>query len=217
MKKIIYSMILSAMVAGVTTSCSDFLDQSSDSEAGTDFVFSDPTTARAALMNGYEQWRSCGVAFGTGSFYHYVVSSSDIETQGESYSAQPWRWVPSYFYGYTNGNLSKQGPGTYGLYENGMMSSTWTGLFNVIGIANSLIEQFESSSSYEAMINQGTPSTLSEIYGEAIALRASCYYELMRQYGDVPLQTKAGVEPERLSPRDSIADFVLKDLSLIHI
>ncbi len=215
MKKIIYSMILSAMVAGATTSCSDFLDQSSDSEAGTDFVFSDPTTARAALMNGYEQWRSCGVAFGTGSFYHYVVSSSDIETQGESYSAQPWRWVPSYFYGYTNGNLSKQGPGTYGLYENGMMSSTWTGLFNVIGIANSLIEQFESSSSYEAMINLGTPSTLSEIYGEAIALRASCYYELMRQYGDVPLQTKAGVEPERLSPRDSIADFVLKDLEKV--
>lgn len=215
MKKIIYSMILSALIAGTASSCSDFLEQTSDSEAGTDFVFSDPTTARAALMNGYEQWRSCGVAFGTGSFYHYVVSSSDIETQGESYSAQPWRWVPSYFYGYTNGNLSKQGPGTYGLYENGMMSSTWTGLFNVIGIANSLIEQFEQSANYEAMISQTAPTTLSEIYGEAVTLRASCYYELMRQYGDVPLQTKAGVEPDRLSPRDSIADFVLNDLKRV--
>lgn len=208
-------MVLAALMGGLTTSCSDFLDQTSDSEADNNFVFSDPTTARAALMNGYEQWRSCGVAFGEGSFYHYVISSSDIETQGESYSAQPWRWVPSYFYGYTNGNLSMQGPGTYGLYENGMMSSTWSDLFNVIGIANSLINQFESSDSYDAMIKQTTPSTLSEIYGEAVTLRASCYYELMRQYGDIPLQTKAGVEPERLSPRDSVADFVLEDLKKV--
>lgn len=215
MKKIIYPLLLSAFLVGATTSCSDFLDQSSDSEADPTFVFSDPTTARAALMNGYEQWRSCGVAFGTGSFYHYVVSSSDIETQGESYQAQPWRWVPSYFYGYTNANYSKQGPGTYGLYENGMMSSTWTGLFNVIGIANSLINQFEKADTYQQMIEQGEPSTLSEIYGEAVTLRASCYFELMRQYGDVPLQTEAGVEPERLSPRDSVADFVLADLKKV--
>lgn len=206
---------MAVAITGLCTSCSDFLDQTSDSEADNNFVFSDPTTARAALMNGYEQWRSCGVAFGEGSFYHYVISSSDIETQGESYSAQPWRWVPSYFYGYTNGNLSKQGPGTYGLYENGMMSSTWSDLFNVIGIANSLINQFESADTYNALIAQTSPSTLSEIYGEAITLRASCYFELMRQYGDVPLQTKAGIEPERLSPRDSIADFVLEDLKRV--
>ncbi len=215
MKKTIYSIIMAVAITGLCTSCSDFLDQTSDSEADNNFVFSDPTTARAALMNGYEQWRSCGVAFGEGSFYHYVISSSDIETQGESYSAQPWRWVPSYFYGYTNGNLSKQGPGTYGLYENGMMNSTWSDLFNVIGIANSLINQFESADTYNALIAQTSPSTLSEIYGEAITLRASCYFELMRQYGDVPLQTKAGIEPDRLSPRDSIADFVLEDLKRV--
>ncbi len=215
MKKTIYSIMMAVALTAFGTSCTDFLEQTSDSEADNNFVFSDPTTARAALMNGYEQWRSCGVAFGEGSFYHYVISSSDIETQGESYSAQPWRWVPSYFYGYTNGNLSKQGPGTYGLYENGMMSSTWSDLFNVIGIANSLINQFESADTYNSMIAQTSPSTLSEIYGEAITLRASCYFELMRQYGDVPLQTKAGIEPERLSPRDSIADFVLEDLKRV--
>ena len=199
----------------VAASCSDFLQQTSDSEADNDFVFSDPTTARAALMNGYEKWRECGVAFGGGSFYHYVVSSSDIETQGETYSAQPWRWVPSYFYGYTNGNLSQRGPGNYGLYENGMMIETWSGLYSVIGIANSLINKFETSAKYKEMVGIGEPSTLSEIYGEAVTLRASCYYELMRQYGDVPLQTVAGVEAEKLDSRDEIADFILKDLKRV--
>ena len=214
--KFLLAHCIVALVCMVTaSSCSDFLQQTSDSEVDNDFVFSDPTTARAALMNGYEKWRKCGVAFGGGSFYHYVISSSDTETQGETYSAQPWRWVPSYFYGYTNGNLSQRGPGNYGLYENGMMIETWQGLYSVIGIANSLINKFEASPQYSEMIHQTEPSTLSEIYGEAITLRASCYYELMKQYGDVPLQTVAGVEAERLNSRDEIADYILNDLKKV--
>lgn len=216
--KIIYNIkniILYVTFAALISACGDFLNQTSDSEVDNDFVFSDPTTARAALMNAYESWRACGVAFGGGSFYHYVISSSDIETQAESYSAQPWRWVPSYFYGYTNGNMSQYGPGTYGLYENGMMIEAWTGLYTVIGMANTLIKKFENSERYEKVVEAAKPTTLSEIYGEAITLRASCYYELMRQYGDVPLQTVAGVEAKRLTPRDEIADFILKDLKKV--
>ena len=209
--KIIYNIkniILYITFVALISACGDFLNQTSDSEVDNDFVFSDPTTARAALMNAYESWRACGVAFGGGSFYHYVISSSDIETQAESYSAQPWRWIPSYFYGYTNGNMSQYGPGTYGLYENGMMIEAWTGLYTVIGMANTLINKFENSERYKEVVEAAKPTTLSEIYGEAITLRASCYYELMRQYGDVPLQTVAGVEAERLAPRDEIADFI---------
>lgn len=211
----IKKILLSAACMASLCACEDFLTQTSDSEVGNDFVFSDPTTARAALMNAYENWRACGVAFGGGSFYHYVVSSSDIETQGETYSAQPWRWVPSYFYGYTNGNLSQYGPGTYGLYENGMMIETWTGLYSVIGITNNLINNFESSANFKTLIESGEPSTLSEIYSEAVTLRASCYYELMKQYGDVPLQTVAGVEADGLTPRDMIADYILNDLQKV--
>jgi hypothetical protein len=37
-----------------TTSCEDFLETSSPSDATPEFVFSDATTARAALMEAYE-------------------------------------------------------------------------------------------------------------------------------------------------------------------
>ena len=57
------------------------------------------------------------------------------------------------------------------------------------------------------MVNQGKPSDLSQVYGEAVCLRATCYYELMRCYGDIPLQLRTGEVATCLlytspSPRD---------------
>lgn len=38
----------------------------------------------------------------------------------------------------------------------------------------------------------GEPNNLSDIYGQAVALRATCYWELCRWYGDVPHALNAG-------------------------
>ena len=43
----------------LTTACSDYLEVGSPSIVDSDFVFSNPTTARAALDGAYEQWRDC--------------------------------------------------------------------------------------------------------------------------------------------------------------
>lgn len=56
MKKILYTMMGVGMLFAAT-SCEDFLDTSSPSEADVDFVFSEASTARAALYNAYEKWR----------------------------------------------------------------------------------------------------------------------------------------------------------------
>lgn len=55
MKKILYTMMGVGMLFAAT-SCEDFLDTSSPSEADVDFVFSEASTARAALYNAYEKW-----------------------------------------------------------------------------------------------------------------------------------------------------------------
>lgn len=54
MKKILYTMMGVGMLFAAT-SCEDFLDTSSPSEADVDFVFSEASTARAALYNAYEK------------------------------------------------------------------------------------------------------------------------------------------------------------------
>ena len=68
MKKIIYSIMGLGLLWGAT-SCDDFLDTSSPSEADVDFVFASSETAKAALQNAYSLWRSsstvCGAAVPT--------------------------------------------------------------------------------------------------------------------------------------------------------
>ena len=52
MKKIVYSTLFFAGMF-LTTACSDYLEVGSPSIVDSDFVFSNPTTARAALDGAY--------------------------------------------------------------------------------------------------------------------------------------------------------------------
>lgn len=47
----------------------------------------------------------------------------------------------------------------------------------------------------------GEPNNLSDIYGQAVALRATCYWELCRWYGDVPHALNAGEQAKGLTSR----------------
>lgn len=211
MKKFIYTIVGASLLFSAT-SCSDFLDQSSPSEADVDFVFSDPTSARSALQQAYELWRGNAYVHSNGLFYDYVVAGSDIECQPESYTGMLGRWVPANFYGYTDGTYSTKGTANFSISSVGDMKTAWTYLYNIIAITNTLITNFESTESFDAMMQQGEPSELSQIYGEAVALRATCYYELMRFYGDVPHQLVSGAEVTGLASRSEIAEYHINKL-----
>lgn len=209
MKKIIYSIMGLGLLWGAT-SCDDFLDTSSPSEADVDFVFASSETAKAALQNAYSLWRSSSNLHSNGAFYDMVVGSSDTEAQPEYYGSQINRWVISNFYGYIDNTKNLRGPENFpNVSNNGTLSGTWNNVYKIIAICNTIINSFESAASFEEMINQTGPSDLSQIYGEAIALRATLYYELTRFYGDVPLQLVSGEEATELTNRSYIAEYNL--------
>ena len=81
MKKIVYSTLFFAGMF-LTTACSDYLEVGSPSIVDSDFVFSNPTTARAALDGAYEQWRDCAQnkVFGDGLFYAADIAHNEIKT-----------------------------------------------------------------------------------------------------------------------------------------
>ena len=196
-----------------STSCSDFLDTSSPSQADVDFVFASSETAQAALQNAYSTWRSSGNVHSNGAFYDMVVGSSDTEAQPESYGSQINRWVISNFYGYIDNTKNLRGPENFpNVSNNGTLSGTWNNLYKIIAQLNTIINSFESASSYQEMIAQTGPSALSQTYGEAIALRATIYFELSRYFGDVPLQLVAGEEAKELTNRSYTAEYMLRDL-----
>jgi len=213
MKTKILSLALCSLGLIAATSCSDYLETNSKSNANGDFVFSNMTTARAAMDGAYSEWHGAisSQIFGDGLFYALDIAGSDIMRHPEKYTAQPLRHVPESFY--TNGTAcSSYDPVGYGKEA---PNSPYSVLFSVIGKANAVASAIESMDGYDEMMAAGEVTDLSQLYGEAVALRATCYRELIKYYGDVPYQSVMGVAANGLAPRDSIYDVVIADLKAV--
>jgi hypothetical protein len=207
MKK--YQLLL-VVAAGLltATSCEDYLETSSPSVVDADFVFSNTETARAAMDGAYDTWRDCAQnsVFGDGLYYGVDVTGSDIERHPEAFTNQPGRHYPENLY--QNGAFAS----SYGLLSYQKENEAYARLYNVIGKANAVITAMEGAGNFESIMTAGEPSALSQLYGEAVALRATAYRELTKNFGDVPFQTKFGAPAKGLVPRDSIYDKCLEDL-----
>ena len=210
MKNKILSIALCAAGALSFTACSDYMDTKSYSEANADFVFSNMTTARAAMDGAYSEWHGAVSShiFGDGLFYAMDIAGSDIMRHPEKYGAQAARNVPEVFY--VNGTeASSYDPVSYGKEA---PNNAYSVLFSVIGKCNAITSAIESKSNFGEMMQQTSATNLSQLYGEAVALRATAYRELIKYYGDVPFQTKMGEAATGLSCRDSIYDVILEQL-----
>lgn len=207
MKKILYSALCVAFAA---SSCSDFLETNSPSVVDGDIVFSNMTSARAAMDGTYEAFRDAiqNDLFGDGFYYAMDVTGSDIERHPESYTAQLPRHEPECFY--VNGTVT----GSYNAtgYQKESPSNGYARCFKTIGNANAIISAMEAMSNFEEEMAAGVPTEVLNLYGEAVAIRATCYRELIKYYGDVPYTNKAGVAGVGLVGRDSIYEACLADL-----
>ncbi len=210
MKKVIYKALL---IAGITTiaSCKDYLETSSPSVIDATFVFSNIETARAAMDGAYEQWRATAQehVFGDGLFYGADVTGSDIERHPEAFTNQPGRHYPECLY--QNGTYAS----SYNLLSYQTETNAYTQLYSCIAKANAIINAMQGSDNFNTIMSGEQPSDLSQLYGEAMALRAVSYRELIRLYGDVPYAVKNGVAAKGLTPRDSIYDCCIEDLKKV--
>ncbi|MFV0376434.1 MAG: RagB/SusD family nutrient uptake outer membrane protein [Mangrovibacterium sp.] len=200
MKKLLF-IVFTSCTLFVVNGCKDYLDTTSPTVLDREFVFSSEESARAALYYGYETLRA-NVSVHSVGFFWNPVWGSDIEDSQDVYNEGNAGIVEKWFYpgGTSNYNINS-GEGT----------EVFTKLYETISVANSLISSFESLSNY-AEIMSGEPNSLSDIYGQAVALRATCYWELCRWYGDVPLVVNAGEKAEGLTSRYAIYDYNIQKL-----
>ena len=206
MKKNIYIALI-IMAVGICPSCHDFLEPRSASTMDGDFITSSEANIRLAMSGLYETWRDCaqGKVFGDGMWYGADVPGSDITRHPEAFANQPGRHWPECLY--QNGNYASQ----YGLLSYLKENDIFASLYKIIAISNAIIEAFESRSDYESMIS-GKPSELGQLYGEAVAMRATAYRELLKNFGDVPYNTQIGEVANGLVGRDWIYEKCLEDL-----
>ncbi|MFC0876432.1 RagB/SusD family nutrient uptake outer membrane protein [Saccharicrinis sp. FJH2] len=203
MKKLHYYILWLIGIGVFGTSCSDFLEQKSLSDIPADEFMSDPTNAQAVLASAYDAW-TYPMIHSNGLFYELSVCSSDAERHPEKYEAQTRHIPENLYYGGTSGfdiNFAKNG------YSNA---------YDIIAICNKLITNYEALDVYQEWMKEGaTPTTLSNIYGQAITLRATCYYELCRYFGDVPLQTTSLFVDTVLTNRDYIYEYNIEKLKSV--
>lgn len=208
MKQYIYSALCIAGALSLV-SCDDYLETSSPSVVDADFVFSNPTTARGAMDGAYETWRDAAQNsfFGDGLYYAADIAGSDIERHPEAFTNQPGRHYPECFY--QNGTYT----GSYNLLSYLKEGGVYDTGFAVVGKANSIITAMEAASNFDDIVTNATePSPLSQMYGEAVAMRATAYRELIKYWGDVPFSDTFGEVAMGITSRDSIYDKIIADL-----
>lgn len=178
------------------SSCNDFLETSSPSITDRESVFSDEESARSALLNAYETLRQNQSLHSVG-FFWTPVWGSDIEDAQDSYSdGSPGCQEKTFYPGGTSNYSINSGEGT----------EVFGNCYKTIAICNSLIASFEALPDFNTIMT-GEPNNLSDIYGQAIALRATMYYELIKWYGDVPHALVAGESAQGLASRYAIYDY----------
>lgn len=189
------------------TSCSDYLETGSPSTVTVDVVMSSYDNCRSAVDGTYTSFHNVllNQTFGAGLFYALDAAGSDIERHPEGYSAQPTRHQPESFYeGGKSEILAAYNPVTYGKEA---PSSAFSMLFSIITTTNTL-----TSGITETQLKGEKAREYKQIYAEAMFMKALCYRELIKYYGDVPMLLDINDTPDKLTSRLDIYAALLPKL-----
>ncbi len=174
---------LSFIVAVGFSSC---LDENPLYSQNNNIVFASESNAELALLGCYAHMASTS-AYGQ-HFQEIPVSASG--------------------FGWSQRNGSDNIVSLISQSSDGLVSTTWNGMYKVISEANAFIENMERSGLSSA--------TKVQLMGEAKFLRALAYYNLVSLFGDIPLKTVAstseGISIPR-SPKEQIFAQIVDDLN----
>ena len=196
-------MALGLGIVGIS-SCSDFLDQNSPSEMNNTTVYN------SAYYTGLRVNKIYG-AMGQDQTYSQdfgitVNLNTDIELSNAI--------------GFTgNGNVyaaSARGAGHYNFTNSwSRFADQWTRMYAIIEDCNDIIEGVRQSPLFEE--GNSSREEMGRYLGEALTMRAMVYFDILRNWGDVPLKlevTQSDLSNAYLSKtdRDEIMDTLMVDL-----
>ncbi|MCX2584322.1 RagB/SusD family nutrient uptake outer membrane protein [Pedobacter sp. MR22-3] len=168
MKKTFQKLIYKAMIVGTVltvSSCSKFVELGAPP---TQILFEDAfktdASANSAILGIYSLSSAANNGFLTHALFYPGISGDDLQYNG------------------TDANVQEFAKNAL-LNTNGFVNTTWSTTYNLIKNANNAISGLNASTTL-------TPATKSQLLGEAKFLRAFFYFELVNNFGDVPLPLK---------------------------
>lgn len=199
MKNIIRTLLAAALL--LPTSCQDFLEINPVSSFGPDYIFGNVINAEKALYGVYGTLGG-DQAYGIRLSLYYTYDNDEMMGQGGNPFPDNERRDIAHF------NVQP---------SNTQLAGPFNQLYRGVERANICIYNIPRMEQYE----NGTESEkrdLRMMHGEALTLRAQLYFELIRNWGDIPAFFQPSSFEENLfkgkTDRDEIYDQLLEDLAL---
>lgn len=197
--KAVRSLSIGLIAVVALTSCKKYLDVDSVSNVDQQVLFNSVSYSESALVGVYNRLMGDN-GYGSRISLLYPMAADDFKTSGD--------YNP----------LDRRGLSGYGASpDNTELDAPFRQLYDGIERANICIKYIPLSPKYTS----GTPAEqtkMRKLYGEALTLRAQFYYELIRNWGDVPAQFEPSADIIDLylpkTDRDEIYDRLLEDLKL---
>ncbi|WP_134090234.1 RagB/SusD family nutrient uptake outer membrane protein [Olivibacter sp. XZL3] len=197
-----------ASVLLLTTSCEKFLTEEPTSDLTNELVLNDVTGLNLLLQGTYRMMRdgnngsadNPAISSPSGIRLLSSVSGFDMMVNQEQVGNN---W---YFYTYSNQRYDA---------TSGITSAMWTTMYRVINNTNLILENVDNI--------EGEQSAINAIKGQALALRARCYFNLVRMYQHtygiakdkpgVPLQLTSDLEAKARASVAEVYNQIVGDLT----
>lgn len=189
-------MFISSLCFGLSQCGDSYLDVSSPANTDDAFVTSTPAETFKTLSWCYGNYRS---KIAGGGNYNWEDAISDVEYHPENDS-------PNNVIGRLRPELSWVAA----------KEAQFNGLYETLARAKRIADIIEAKPEYTSARDAATINDWTQLYGECIAMRALCYFQLCLHYGDVPYGIENSVvDSYSLSSRFSIYDAILDDLDRV--
>lgn len=204
-KNIFKALLISGLLLSTTTSCSDFLDQQSPSEHTPDAVATSPYYTSLVLNKAYGELTEEGIY---GQLMGIILgTNSDIELiDGQDAST-------------TSQTNSERGACNFNMIAGSWskIQTTWDKLYEGIEYSNNVIELVNNFDTQSGNETKSNIKLMHRYRAEAITVRALLYFNLVRNFGDVPMKlegTKTDLSNIYVgkTDRDEIMDSMIVEL-----
>ena len=161
--------LLVATGAGLLASCKDYLDVEPLTLSTVGATFSTVSGATSAVLGAYDPL-SGDNTYGTRLSMYYPYDTDELIGSSGTF------------------DTGRRGLARYKAFSsNTEIINPWNNLYQGVERANICIDNIPKMALYTSGSSADT-AALHRLYGESLALRAQYYYELIRNWGDVPAQ-----------------------------
>jgi hypothetical protein len=187
-------IFLNSLMLLFMISCSDgFLDVESKTQSTTGNFYKTESDAYRALIGCYDGWQCTTSDFGSANFYlaSEVLSDECFGATGHT-DGQNYRVIDRFDRSFS--------PSDMNIYE-----QAWKTYYAAIYRCNELI-------THDEQIEWRSEATRGTYIGECRAIRALCYFDMVRLWGNIPLFTEPVNENREQTNPDDVYSVIFEDL-----